>query len=115
MKSRLRYMEDLLFFGGEADRALSSRKRYQALRRSLLVLMLFLTLVPLVVTAGVGFVQYRSLIQEQTSNHLRWQAERAVHSLEVYLESLKQAIVVIANSYTVEELSNQERLDHWVG
>jgi len=85
--------------------------RPEALRRNLLVVMLCITLAPLGVAASLGYFQYRSLIHREEMNHLRWYGERAVHSLEVYLDSLKHDIIVTSNSYTVAELSSQERLD----
>jgi two-component system NtrC family sensor kinase len=85
--------------------------RPEALRRSLLVVMLSVTLGPLAVAASLGYFQYRSLVHREEMNHLRWYGERAVHSLEVYLDSLKHDIIVTSNSYTIAELSSQERLD----
>jgi two-component system NtrC family sensor kinase len=63
------------------------------------------------VAASLGYFQYRSLIRREEMNHLRWHGERAVHSLEVYLDSLKHDIIVTSTSYTAAELASQERLD----
>jgi two-component system NtrC family sensor kinase len=85
--------------------------RYEALRRRLLVVMLLVTLGPLAVAAGLGYFLYRGLIHREEMNHLRLHGERAIHTLEVYLEDLKHDVIVTTNSYTSAELADQRRLD----
>jgi two-component system NtrC family sensor kinase len=74
--------------------------------------MLCITLAPLAVAGSVGYFQYRGLIHREEMNQLRWHAERAVHTFELYLEGLKHDIIVTTNSHTTAELADQERLDH---
>jgi two-component system NtrC family sensor kinase len=103
--------EEPAFPGAKEGRPASVTWRPETLRRSLLVVMLCITLAPLAVAASLGYFQYRSLIRREEMNHLRWHGERAVHSLEVYLDSLKHDIIVTSTSYTAAELASQERLD----
>ncbi len=90
---------------------MKTRWRHETLGRDLLVVMLCITLAPLAVAASLGYFQYRGLIHREEMNHLRWHGERAVHSLEMYLDSLKHDIIVATNSFTIAELTNQKRLD----
>ncbi len=85
--------------------------RHETLRRNLLVVMLCITLAPLGAAASLGYFQYGKLIHREEMNHLRWHGERAVHSVEMYLDSLKHDIIVATNSFTIEELKSQKRLD----
>ena len=81
---------------GEDGRA-TEPWRYEALRRRLLVVMLLVTLGPLAVAAGLGYVLYRGLIHREEMNHLRLHGERAIHTLEVYLDDLKHDVIVTTN------------------
>jgi two-component system, NtrC family, sensor kinase len=111
MSQRSQKAEEPLFQGGEATQPSRTRWRYETLRRNLLLAMLCIALAPLAVAGSVGYYQYRGLVQREEMNHLRWHAERAVHSLELYLDGLKHDIIVTTNSYTALELASQERLD----
>jgi two-component system NtrC family sensor kinase len=103
---------DEAFFDGEkAAEPSRSPWRYETLRRNLLVLMLCITLAPLAIAGAVGFFQYRGLIHREEMNQLRWHTERAVHTLELYLDGLKHDIIVTANGSTTAELADRERLE----
>ncbi|HZY05255.1 MAG TPA: ATP-binding protein [Anaeromyxobacteraceae bacterium] len=84
--------------------------RRPVLSRSLLLIMVCVALVPLGVAASFGYFQFRSLVNQEEMNHLRWHGERALHSLEMYLDSLRHGVVETSAGYTVAELSDQERL-----
>jgi two-component system, NtrC family, sensor kinase len=111
MTLRLQKMEGP-FFNGEAPAGPTGTQwRYETLRRNLLIVMLCITIAPLAVAGSVGYFQYRGIIHRAEMNQLRWHSERAVHTLELYLDGLKHDIIVTTNSYTTAELSDQERLD----
>ena len=103
--------EESLFVKPMGRRRHGDLWRPETLRRSLPVVMLAITLAPLAVAASLAYVQYRGLIHREEMEHIRWQGERAVHSLEVYLDSLKHDIIVTASGYTSADLSDRERLD----
>ncbi len=111
MKRRVPQIEEFLYLCGGANKHLSIRKRYLCLRRSLLFIMLLITVVPLSVTAGLSFYQYQQLTRKETFNNIRWHAESARRSIEVFLDRLKDSMTVIANTYSVQELSQQKTLD----
>jgi two-component system NtrC family sensor kinase len=85
--------------------------RHETLRRNLFLVMLCITLGPLAIAGSVGYFQYQGIIHREEMNQLRWHAERAVHTFELYLDGLKHDIIVTANSYTAAELAQPERLD----
>lgn len=85
--------------------------RGHSLRRSFLLILLLITMVPLCAMAGLSFFQYRSLIQEETYNNARWTAENARQTIEAFLEKLQAAILVVSDAYSVEDLQNQKILD----
>ncbi|HET8539925.1 MAG TPA: ATP-binding protein [Anaeromyxobacter sp.] len=100
------------FFDGEKTAEPSPGPwRHETLRRNLLVVMLCLTLAPLAIAGSVGFFQFRALIHREEMNQLRWHAERAVHTFELYLDGLKHDLIVLASSYTTAELADRERLE----
>lgn len=107
MKRIFPQSEEDWFFCGTTDRNLSLAARSRCLRRSLLITMLLITMVPLGITAGLSFFQYRSLLQEETYNNARWSAENARQTIEAFLEKLQAAILVVSDAYSVEELADQ--------
>jgi two-component system NtrC family sensor kinase len=111
MSQRLQNTDPPSFHGEEASEPFRTSWRYETLRRNLLLVMLCIALAPLAVAGSVGYFQYRGLIHREEMKDLRSHAERAVHTLELYLDALKHDIIVTTNSYTAAELSRQELLD----
>ena len=108
----LRAQPDEPFFDGEmAAEPSRTPWRPERLARSLILVMLCIALAPLAIAGSVGFFQYRALIHREELNQLRWHAERAVHTLELYLDGLRHDIIVTANGATTAELADREHLD----
>jgi len=100
------------WFLSETDvNACCAAERGHSLRRSFLLILLLITMVPLSIMAGLSFFQYRSLIQEETYNNARWTTENARLTIEAFLEKLQAAILVVSDAYSVEDLQNQKLLD----
>ena len=111
MSLRPQKTDEPFFEGKQATGPSRAPWRHETLRRNLLVVMLCITLAPLAIAGSVGYFQYRGLIHREEMNQLRWHAERAVHTFQLYLEDLKHDVIVTASSYTTAELADQERLD----
>jgi two-component system NtrC family sensor kinase len=111
MSARAAKTEEHRFQVGSPGEPAPTAWRYDTLRRNLLIVMLCITLAPLAVAASLGYFQYRGLIHREEIDHLRLHGERAVHTLEIYLDSLKHDVIVTANSYTAAELADRSRLD----
>lgn len=103
--------EDFLYLCG-SSKHLSIRKRYRCLRRSLLIVMLLITLVPLSLTVGLSFFQYQQLTRQESVNNIRWHTESARRSLEVFLDRLKDSMIVVANTNSLPGLATTNKLDH---
>ncbi len=85
--------------------------RYRRLCRSLLVIMILITIIPVLITASLSFFQYRRLLQEETYMNAHWSAENSRQMIETFIEKLRAAILVVSDAYTFPELAQQERLD----
>lgn len=90
----------------------SLTERARRLRCLLLITMLLITVLPLSITVGLSFYQYRKLIVEETHNNVSWSADSARRTIEAFLEKLRATVVVVANAYSIEELSDPDVLDH---
>lgn len=111
-KARPRKIERLMFGRQRDSQARENlNARHQRLRRSLIVTMFLLTLIPLGLTSLLSFFQYRQLLQQETLNYMRWHGENGRFALIVFLDKLRNALVITANSYPVTELTSQSGLD----
>ncbi len=90
---------------------ISATARYKCMRRSLLVIMLAITLIPLAIVSALNFVQYRQLLREDSLANARWSAESARAAIDAYLEKLEAAIIVLIDTYSFAELSEPRRLN----
>lgn len=93
------------------SRQLQTGGHYECLKRSLTIIMLCITLIPLGVTSALSFYQYHHLLQNKAMKNMYWHGESARYSLEVFLETIKNALVITFNSYPMSELASQERLE----
>ena len=98
-------------FCGLHNKNLSIKERYRCMRNSMLIAMLAITLIPMAIISGINFVQYRKLLQNESYANARWSAESARATINAYLEKMEAAITVVLDSYTFEELTDQQRLD----
>ena len=60
----------------------------------------------------VSYYKYKSLIQEDSLKQAHLYTYNVKQTIESYLAQLKNTIVLIAEVYSFEELSNQDTLDH---
>ncbi|HSR37192.1 MAG TPA: hypothetical protein VLL73_08425, partial [Desulfurivibrionaceae bacterium] len=97
--------------GGGGSGELNIGKRYRCLRRSLLVIMLLITMPPLSLVVGLSYYQYQQLTRYEAINNIHWHAESARRSLEVFLDRLKDSLMVITNTHTMRDLTAADRLD----
>lgn len=98
------------FFCSADNQGMSIAARARCLRRSLLITMMLITMVPLTVTAGLSFFQYRKLLQAESHANAQWSAESARQTIETFLEKLQAAILVVSDAYTVEDLADSQKI-----
>ncbi len=98
-------------FCGLNNKEMTVRERYRCMRNSMLVAMLTITLIPMVIISGINFVQYRELLRQDSYANAKWSAESARATITAYLEKMEAAITVVIDSYSFEELTDQQQLD----
>lgn len=98
-------------FCGLHNKDLTTRERYRCMRNSMLIAMLTITLLPMAIISGINFVQYRQLLQKESYTNAQSSAESARATITAYLEKMEAAITVVLDSYTFEELTDQQQLD----
>ena len=100
-----------LLCGVTSNGTFCAKGRYQGLQRRLLGILLLIGIIPLSVMASLSFIQYRTLVQEETNTNARLSAESARQAIEAYLQKLTTAIQIISDAYSFEELADQGHLD----
>lgn len=88
----------------------ASPARYARLRRNLLVLMLLITIIPLVLMAGINYYQYKSRLEEEIVTPLRVLVNKTKHSFELFLTSRLSTVSFIAMAYPYADLANEKKL-----
>jgi len=86
-------------------------KRYRKLRRNIILLMLFVTIVPLSLLAVTNAIQYQKNILDQRVTPMRSVVSKATHSFELFLEERLSAIKFISASYSFDALSDPNTLN----
>ncbi len=94
----------------EAAKPLTVGRRYRHFRRTLLLIMTAVTMIPLVVTSVFSYHKYKRLLEEETVKYLSWNAESADKIIDAFVEELRSVIVFITEEYSHEELASQEKL-----
>jgi two-component system NtrC family sensor kinase len=86
-------------------------KRYQLLRRKIVILMIFVTVVPLFFMAFINYHQYKTSLSSEIKNPLYLQADRTKHTIEIFLEERLAALRFINSAYPFDELSDAKTLN----
>jgi len=90
---------------------INSPDRYRLLRRNIVTLMLFVTIIPLTVMAVINHYEYQSGIKKEIVNPLRRLASKTKHTFELFLEECLNIIRFIASSYSFEDFSDKKTLN----
>lgn len=90
---------------GEAEKPLTS-PRYKYFRRTLVLIMLVVTLTPLIVTATLSFYQYGNLLKNETRNHIRWNAQSTQKTVSFFLNEIVVGLSYYASEYSCEQLAD---------
>ena len=86
-------------------------ERRRKIRRTLIILMVLVTIVPLTFLAVINFHQYQISLKRGTISPLKMLANKTVHSFDLLLEERLATVKFIASAYSVEELSDQTTLN----
>ena len=85
--------------------------RYKSLKRSLLALMLIVSLLPLSAIAVISHLEAGKAIREQSLTPLKTLVNKTRHSFELYLAERRSAVSFIASAYSFEQLADQNNLE----
>ncbi len=86
------------------------KKRYKRFRYSLFWAMNLIGLIPMLLTASLGFFQYRDLLQRDELDQLQWNMEGAQKTIEAFVHELQAVVNFVAHEDRYHELLDQQNL-----
>ena len=89
----------------------ASPLRYKVLRRNITVLMLLITIIPLVLMAGINYYQYQSALKDEIASPMRLLVNKAKHSFELFLAGRLSTVRFISSAYTYDQLADEKNLN----
>uniref|UniRef100_A0A7V5XH31 histidine kinase n=1 Tax=Thermodesulfobacterium geofontis TaxID=1295609 RepID=A0A7V5XH31_9BACT len=81
-------------------------------QRVFITLFLFLSITPIIVLTWISYYKYKNLIREDSLKQAHLYTYNAKHTIESYLNQLKNTVLLISEIYSFEELSNPKTLDY---
>jgi two-component system NtrC family sensor kinase len=107
MKSR--FINNLFyFFKIPPEKGRKRPSRYIHMRRSIAVLFIMITIIPLTVMAGINYHQYRETLKKEMKTPVYSLVNDIKYAFEIFIEERLSTIKFISNAYTYEELENNE-------
>ncbi len=87
-----------------------SKRSYRQLRTILLTAMIVISIVPVLVVAGLGYNNYKNLLVKEERDQLEWRLDGAVRSMSAMVENLQTLVQFAANENRYSELVVGENL-----
>jgi len=100
-----RFFERLFFL----PQGFLSADRYVRLRRTMVVLMFLVTMVPLTIMLLINYHQYRKTLEQETVSQLTILENKTKHSFELFLRERLSAVKYIAHAYSTQELKDTSK------
>ena len=91
------------------------KNHYSTLKRTILVNMILVPLIPFILILGVGYYYFKTSIETGTIASMTRIVQDHRQMIESFLKERQGDLELIADSYTSEELSNPERLTRVFG
>lgn len=85
---------------------------YRSLHRKMVALMIVVSLLPLIVVSGVVGYQFQASYQEKVYVHLEELIQKNTQNIDNFLHEKLNDIRVLANSFALEELTNETFFQH---
>ncbi len=85
-----------------------SLDHYEILKRNIIIVMLFITIIPLFTMLIINYFQYRFHLKDQVMSPLYAMIEKTRHSFELFLDQRLAIIRFISTSYSFEELCDEK-------
>jgi len=105
-----KFMKMVLLGPAELGETLTVRERYRRFRLTLLLVISTITVIPLLLTTGIGYYQYRDLLEKEEVENLRWNAESAKKTIEAFLREQQLIISFLASEHTYKDMSDRQYL-----
>jgi two-component system NtrC family sensor kinase len=86
-------------------------QRYRRLRRSMIIIMIIVTILPLLMMALINHYEYQKALKREIILPLRTLVNKTKHSFELFLTERLSAVSFIASAYSYEELADQKTLN----
>jgi len=87
-------------------------KSYSHFKRMLFIIMVLMSMVPVTITAGLGFFQYQNLLHSEEHDQLLWRLDGAQKTIEAFIEGLQSIVKFIAGEDQYASLLQKENLQH---
>ena len=85
-------------------------KSYGYFKRTLFSIMVAISMIPVTITAGLGYFQYRNLLHAEEYDQLIWRLDGAQKTIEAFVESLQSIVKFIAREDRYYALLNEKDL-----
>lgn len=87
-----------------------SPRRYNVLRRNMIIIMAVVTILPLFLMALINHHAYQTALKREIITPLATLVNKSKHSFELFLTERLSAVSFIASAYSFEELADQKML-----
>ena len=85
-------------------------KSYSYLKHTLFGIMVAISMVPVSITAGLGYFQYRDLLHAEEYDQLHWRLDGAQQTVEAFVENLQSIVRFIAGEDRYFALLDEKEL-----
>jgi two-component system, NtrC family, sensor kinase len=86
-------------------------KSYAHFKRTLFFIMAMISMVPVTITAGLGYFQYQDLLHTEEHDQLLWRLDGAQKTIEAFIEGLQSIVKFIAREDRYHSLLEKENLE----
>ncbi|MDR3630626.1 MAG: ATP-binding protein [Desulfocapsaceae bacterium] len=83
---------------------------YAHFKRMLFLIMLLIAMVPVAVTAGIGYFQYRNLLLSEEHDQLLWRLDGAQKTIDAFIGGLQSLVKFVAREDRYSALLEKDKL-----
>ncbi|TKB27521.1 two-component sensor histidine kinase [Desulfopila sp. IMCC35006] len=87
------------------------RRSYSQFRLLLFLVMIAIAMGPVIMTAGLGYYNYKDLLQKEERGQLEARLTGSSHAIEALIDSLKSVVVFVARKNRYVELTTGKNLE----
>jgi len=94
----------------KVSRADQTKRSYRQLRTILLSTMLAISIIPVLVVAGLSYNNYKNLLVNEERDQLEWRLDGTIRSMSAMVENLQTIVEFAASENTFSELTQHDNL-----